>query len=67
MNTANMKIAIATYESGEVSLGKATELAGLSVDEMMTALEGHGVTSNLEVEDYLEELENGTFRLRVSF
>ena len=51
-------LAIETYKNGESSLGKAAELAGLSVGEMMTTLEQYGVKSNLEVEDYLEGLEN---------
>lgn len=51
-------LAIETYKNGEASLGKAAELAGLSVGDMMTTLEQYGVKSNLEVEDYLEGLEN---------
>ena len=51
-------LAIDKYKKGQVSLGKAAELAGLSVGDMMTTLEEYGVKSNLEVEDYLEGLEN---------
>ena len=51
-------LAIETYKNGEASLGKAAELAGLSVGDMMATLEQYGVKSNLEVEDYLEGLEN---------
>ena len=50
--------AIEKYKNGEASLGKAAELAGLSVGNMMTTLEQYGVKSNLEVEDYLEGLDN---------
>jgi len=50
--------AIEKYKNGEASLGKAAELAGLSVGDMMTTLEQYGVKSNLEVEDYLEGLDN---------
>ena len=50
-------LAIDRYKNGQVSLGKAAELAGLSVGDMMTTLEEYGVKSNLEVEDYLEGLE----------
>ena len=51
-------LAIERYKNGEASLGKAAELAGLSVGDMMTTLEQYGVKSNLEVEDYLEGLDN---------
>jgi len=51
-------LAIEKYKNGEASLGKAAELAGLSVGDMMTNLEQYGVKSNLEVEDYLEGLDN---------
>src|SRR5437667_8539549 len=51
-------LAIEKYKNGEASLGKAAELAGLSVGDMMTTLEQYGVKSNLEVEDYLEGLDN---------
>jgi predicted HTH domain antitoxin len=51
-------LAIEKYNNGEASLGKAAELAGLSVGDMMTTLEQYGVKSNLEVEDYLEGLDN---------
>ena len=51
-------LAVEKYKNGEASLGKAAELAGLSVGDMMTTLEQYGVKSNLEVEDYLEGLDN---------
>src|SRR5437667_8227710 len=51
-------LAIEKYKNGEASLGKAAELAGLSVGDMMTTLEHYGVKSNLEVEDYFEGLDN---------
>ncbi len=51
-------LAIEKYKNGEASLGRAAELAGLSVGDMMATLEQYGVKSNIEVEDYLEGLEN---------
>jgi predicted HTH domain antitoxin len=50
--------AVERYKKEEVSLGKATELAGLSVGQMITTLAEFGVESNLEKEDYLLGLEN---------
>ncbi len=46
------------YKTGEVSLGRAAELAGLPLGQMITVLSEYGVKSNLEKEDYLEGLEH---------
>jgi predicted HTH domain antitoxin len=51
-------LAIEKYKKGEASLGRAAELAGLTVGQMMTLLEEYGVESNLEKDDYLKGLEN---------
>ena len=51
-------LAIEKYKKGEASLGRAAELAGLTVGQMMTLLEEYGVESNLDKEDYLKGLEN---------
>lgn len=51
-------LAIEKYKKGQASLGKAAELAGLSVGEMITLLAEYGVPSNLETEDYLQGLEH---------
>lgn len=51
-------LAIEKYKKGEASLGKAAELAGLSVGQMITLLAEYGVPSNLDTEDYLQGLEH---------
>ncbi len=51
-------LAIERYKNGQVSLGKASELAGLSIGQLMALLAEYGVESNLEKEDYLEGLKN---------
>jgi len=51
-------LAIERYKKGEASLGRAAELAGLSVGEMITVLGEYGVKSNLEEEDYRKGLEH---------
>ncbi len=51
-------LAIEKYKQGEVSLGRAAELAGLTVGQMMTLLAEYGIESNLERDDYLKGLEN---------
>lgn len=51
-------LAIERYKGGEASLGKAAEVAGLPVGQMMTLLEEYGVRTRIEREDYRESLEN---------
>ena len=51
-------LAVERYKKGEASLGKAAELAGLPLGQMMTILAEFGVESNLEKEDYLHGLRN---------
>jgi predicted HTH domain antitoxin len=51
-------LAVERYKKGEASLGKAAELAGLPVGQMMTILAEFGVESRIEKEDYLQGLKN---------
>jgi predicted HTH domain antitoxin len=51
-------LAIEKYRSGEASLGRAAELAGLPLGQMMTVLAEFGVESRVEKEDYLGGLQN---------
>ncbi len=51
-------LAIEKYKKGQASLGRAAELAGLPIGQMITLLAEYGVESNLEKEDYLKGLEN---------
>jgi predicted HTH domain antitoxin len=51
-------LAVERYKKGEASLGKAAELAGMPVGQMMTILVEFGVESRLEKEDYLQGLKN---------
>jgi predicted HTH domain antitoxin len=51
-------LAVERYKQGEASLGKAAELAGLPVGQMMTILTEFGVESRIEKEDYLQGLHN---------
>jgi predicted HTH domain antitoxin len=51
-------LAVERYKKGEASLGKAAELAGLPVGQMMTILTEFGVESRIEKEEYLEGLES---------
>ena len=51
-------LAVERYKNGEASLGKAAELAGLPVGQMMTILTEFGVESRIEQDDYLQSLHN---------
>ena len=50
-------LAMERYKKGEASLGRAAELAGVPVGQMMTLLTEFGVQSRIEDEDYLQGLE----------
>jgi predicted HTH domain antitoxin len=49
-------LAVERYKKGEASLGRAAELAGVPVGQMMTILTEFGVESRIEYEDYLQGL-----------
>lgn len=51
-------LAVEKYKRGEASLGKAAEVAGLPVGQMMTVLGEFGVRSKIEQEDYRQSLTN---------
>jgi predicted HTH domain antitoxin len=51
-------LAVERYREGEASLGKAAELAGLPIGQMMAILTEFGVESRIEKEDYLQGLHN---------
>ena len=51
-------LAVERYKKGEVSLGKAAELAGLPLGQIINILAEFGVESRLEQEDYLQGLRN---------
>jgi predicted HTH domain antitoxin len=50
-------LAVEKYKKGEASLGRAAEVAGLPVGQMMTALKEFGVRSRIEHEDYRQSLD----------
>ena len=49
-------LAVEKYRKGEASLGKAAEVAGLPVGQMMTLLGEFGVRSRVDREDYRQSL-----------
>ncbi len=50
--------AVEQYKKGEASVGRAAELAGVRLGQMMTILTEYGVESRIEDEDYRKGLEN---------
>jgi predicted HTH domain antitoxin len=50
-------LAVERYKQGEASLGRAAELAGVPLGQMMTILTEYGVESRIREEDYLRGLE----------
>ena len=51
-------LAVEKYKMGEATLGKAAEVAGLPVGQMITLLGEFGVRSRIDREDYREGLAN---------
>jgi predicted HTH domain antitoxin len=58
VNRGRLAYAIDSYKDGKVSIGRAAELARVTISEMMDILAEFGVKSNIEMEDYLEGLKN---------
>lgn len=52
-----LMLAIEKYKSGEASIEKAARIAGVSISRMLDLMKEHGVTANLEEEDYLKSLK----------
>ena len=50
-------LAVERYRNGEASLGRAAEIAGIPIGQMMSMLTEFGVESRIEEEDYLRGLE----------
>ncbi|MBI3621523.1 MAG: UPF0175 family protein [Nitrospirae bacterium] len=58
VDKGRVMLAIEKYKAGEASLGRAAEIAGVSVGQMITVLAEYGIDSNLEKEDYLKGFEH---------
>ena len=51
-------LAVERYKKGEASLGRAAELAGLPLGQMITILTEFGAERRLEKEEYLQGIKN---------
>ena len=58
VHRGRLMLAVERYRKGEASLGRAAELAGVPVGEMISLLADYGVQANLDREDYRKGLEN---------
>ena len=58
VDRGRVMLAVERYRQGRVSLGRAAEMAGVRVGDMIEILASYGIKSNLEEEDYLQGLEN---------
>ena len=50
--------AITMYKKNKISIGKASQIAGVCISEFMDILSEFGISSNITLEDYKESLEN---------
>jgi predicted HTH domain antitoxin len=57
VDKGRIMLGVERYRERKASLGRAAELAGVPIGEMIEILAGYGVESNLEAEDYRRGLE----------
>lgn len=58
VHKGRVMLAVERYRRGRGPLGRATELAGVRVGEMIDILALNGIKNNLEEDDYRRGLEN---------
>ena len=58
VHRGRLMLALERYRKGEASLGKAAELAGISVGEMISLLAEFRIKAKLDKEDYLQGWKN---------
>jgi len=58
VDLGRLMFSIERYKRRKISIGKAADLAGISISEMINLLSEFGIESNLEYEDYTKGLEN---------
>ncbi|ODS39499.1 MAG: hypothetical protein A7316_05395 [Candidatus Altiarchaeales archaeon WOR_SM1_86-2] len=64
---ANVDVAVKMYKSGEISLGRAAEIAGVSYEDMRQILNGRGIKIKIgpeSVSEAKEELESMRKKIR---
>ena len=58
IDLGRLMLAIESYKKGKASVGRAADLAGVSISQMIELLSEYGIESNLEYEDYLKGFDN---------
>ena len=58
LKKGRLMLAIEQYRAGMASLGRAAELAGMSISETIDLFVMYGIPVNLDVDDYRQSLEN---------
>lgn len=58
VDLGRVMLAIEKYKNSEASIEKSAQIAGVSIAKMIEILRTHGVTANLEHEDYLKGLKS---------
>jgi len=58
VHRGRLMLGVERYKNAEVSLGRAAELAGVPVGELINILADYGIKANLDREDYRLGLEN---------
>ena len=58
LENGRIMTAIKTYKENKISIGKASEIAGVCISEFIDILSEFGINSNLTLEDYKESLIN---------
>ena len=51
-------LAIIRYKEGKISIGRAAEIADMSLSDLMELLSNLGIESKIEKEDYLQGLKH---------
>lgn len=58
VDMGRIMLAIERYKKSEVSIERASKIAGVTISKMMDMLKDFGVEANMEYEDYLTGLRN---------
>ncbi|MBI2598141.1 MAG: UPF0175 family protein [Candidatus Diapherotrites archaeon] len=58
LGKGRLQVAIEQYKQGKISIGLASQKAGLTISEMMDKLAELGIKNNMTKEQYLEGLKN---------
>jgi len=61
-----VKVAVERYKKGKISLGKAADIAGFSIEEMKELLRGQGIPLvwGEDVKEIIEDAENARESMR---